>query len=96
MELLDIYLKKLNLLMERGRKVRFFKYKGVNKEDKIIREHDNLTETFINGRWMSDPSLITKINGTAHDETVVEITEKEAMTIIGIPITNKKINIITK
>ena len=95
MELLDIYLKKLNLLMERGRKVRFFKYKGVNKEDKIIREHDNLTETFINGRWMSDPSLITKINGTAHDETVVEITEKEAMTIIGIPITNKKINIIT-
>lgn len=81
--------------MERGRKVRYFKYKGVNGEDRIIREQDSLTDTFISGRWMREPSLIAKINGTDHDETVVEISEKEAMNILGVPTTSKTRGLIT-
>ena len=75
--------------------MRYFKFKGVNGEDRIIREQDSLTDTFISGRWMREPSLIAKINGTDHDETVMEISEKEAMTIIGVPQTSKTRGLIT-
>lgn len=75
--------------------MRYFKFKGVNGEDRIIREQDSLTDTFISGRWMREPSLIAKINGTDHDETIMEISEKEAMAIIGVPQTSKTRSLIT-
>lgn len=75
--------------------MRYFKFKGVNGEDRIIREHDSQTETFISGRWMSEPSLITKIDGSAHDETLKEISEKEAMNILGVHASSKTMNILS-
>lgn len=75
--------------------MRYFKYKGINKEEKIFRYNNENTEIFINGRWMIEPSLITKIDGSAHDETVEEISEREAMNIIGVPISSKTRNAIT-
>lgn len=72
--------------------MKYFKFKGVNGEDRIIRYHDDVTETFISGRWMSEPSLITKINGRDPDDTLVEIDEKEAMDILGIHVSSKTAN----
>lgn len=68
--------------------MKYFKFK-VNGEYRVMRYHNNDTEYFISGRWMSEPSLIAKINGQDHDATFAEISEKEAMAILGIHIYSK-------
>lgn len=72
--------------------MRYFKFRVTNGEDRVMREYEGKTEVFISGRWMSEPSLITKINGRDPDDTLVEIDEKEAMKILGISVTSKTAN----
>ena len=67
-----------------SKRVRYYKFLGMNGEERIIKYVDDTTFGFVNGRWMSEPSLITKINGRDPDSSVVEITEKEAAKIVGV------------
>lgn len=66
------------------KKARYFKFLGMNGEERIIKYEGDATFGFVNGRWMAEPSLITKINGRDPDSSVVEITEKEACKIVGV------------